>query len=303
KSISSFIINTLNGKKEGSNIVEITTSQGKEKDYAIGSSPIDDFEGLMFTFRDITFLKKIREDYIRNESLAAMTTMAAGVAHEIKNPLASISIYLQLIEKEIEDKGSLSKETASLYLPIVSSEVERINTIAVDFLYAVKPMKVNLQQCNLNDIAKITCNLVEGELKEKGINLTLNLASSLPNIFADPSLMEQSILNLIKNAIQAFNEDVLYPSIIVSTFMDGEMAKLSVEDNGCGIAEENIGKIFEPYYTTKPSGSGLGLTVIFKIMKQHGGDITLTSTVGVGSVFTLQIPVPDEERFRIPFKG
>ncbi len=127
----------------------------------------------------------------------------------------------------------------------------------------------------------------------------MNLATSLPKVFADCSLMQQSILNLVKNAMQAMPQDRKNPSIVISTFIESDMVKISVQDNGCGMTEDQMSKIFEPYYTTKSSGTGLGLTVLFKIMKQHGGDVTVHSTQGEGSEFILQIPVPQNERFRI----
>ncbi|MFC2822040.1 MAG: nitrogen regulation protein NR(II) [Spirochaetales bacterium] len=257
----------------------------------------------LFIFRDITFFNRFKDEFRKNESLAQMTTMAAGVAHEIKNPLASISIYLQLMDKMLEKKGSVTREEAHKYLDVVGEEVERINKIAVDFLFAVKPMKVNLAICSLNDIVSKTVKLAAAELREKNIALKVNLATSLPKVYADSALIEQSILNLIKNAMQAMPEDRVKPVITVSTFMDSDMVKLSVSDNGCGMTEDQMSKIFEPYFTTKSSGTGLGLTVLFKIMKQHGGDVHVRSVYGEGTEFTLQIPVPQTERFRLTDGG
>lgn len=257
----------------------------------------------LFIFRDITFFNRFKDEFRKNESLAQMTTMAAGVAHEIKNPLASISIYLQLMDKMLEKKGSVTREEAHKYLNVVGEEVERINKIAVDFLFAVKPMKVNLAICSLNDIVSKTVKLATAELREKNIALKVNLATSLPKVYADSALIEQSILNLIKNAMQAMPEDRVKPVITVSTFMDSDMVKLSVSDNGCGMTEDQMSKIFEPYFTTKSSGTGLGLTVLFKIMKQHGGDVHVRSVYGEGTEFTLQIPVPQTERFRLTDGG
>lgn len=257
----------------------------------------------LFIFRDITFFNRFKDEFRKNESLAQMTTMAAGVAHEIKNPLASISIYLQLMDKMLEKKGSVTREEAHKYLDVVGEEVERINKIAVDFLFAVKPMKVNLAICSLNDIVSKTVKLATAELREKNIALKVNLATSLPKVYADSALIEQSILNLIKNAMQAMPEDRVKPVITVSTFMDSDMVKLSVSDNGCGMTEDQMSKIFEPYFTTKSSGTGLGLTVLFKIMKQHGGDVHVRSVYGEGTEFTLQIPVPQTERFRLTDGG
>lgn len=262
-----------------------------------------DLKAMMFVFRDITFFNRFKEEFRKNESLAQMTTMAAGVAHEIKNPLASISIYLQLMDKMMEKNGSMTREEAKKYLDVVSEEVDRINKIAVDFLFAVKPMKVNLAICNINDIVKKTVSVVSAELEQKGIALNLHLAVSLPKVLADCTLIQQSILNLINNAMQAMPEDRKDPEITVSTFMEDDMVKICVADNGCGMTEEQMSKIFEPYYTTKSSGTGLGLTVLFKIMKQHEGDVTVHSTPGKGSEFTLQIPVPSTERFRLADDG
>ena len=267
------------------------------------ASRVSEIKALLFVFRDMTFFNRFKEEFRKNESLAQMTTMAAGVAHEIKNPLASISIYLQLMDKMMEKNGSMTREEAKKYLDVVSEEVDRINKIAVDFLYAVKPMKVNLAICNVNDIVKKTVSVVSAELKEKGIAFKQHLAVSLPKVLADSSLIQQSILNLINNAMQAMPEDRKDPAITVSTFMENDMVKISVADNGCGMTEEQMSKIFEPYYTTKSSGTGLGLTVLFKIMKQHEGDVTVSSTPGVGSEFTLQIPVPSSERFRLTDDG
>lgn len=267
------------------------------------ASLVSEIKALLFVFRDMTFFNRFKEEFRKNESLAQMTTMAAGVAHEIKNPLASISIYLQLMDKMMEKNGSMTREEAKKYLDVVSEEVDRINKIAVDFLYAVKPMKVNLAICNVNDIVKKTVSVVSAELKEKGIAFKQHLAVSLPKVLADSSLIQQSILNLINNAMQAMPEDRKDPAITVSTFMENDMVKISVADNGCGMTEEQMSKIFEPYYTTKSSGTGLGLTVLFKIMKQHEGDVTVSSTPGVGSEFTLQIPVPSSERFRLTDDG
>ena len=291
------------GKESDSEIFEIDFPGEGSKSLNCSASRVKEPEGFLFSFRDVTFFKRFREEFRRNESLAQMTTMAAGVAHEIKNPLASISIYLQLMDKMMEKNGSMTREEARKYLDVVSEEVDRINRIAVDFLFAVKPMKVDLSSISANDIVRKTMEVVGPELEEKGIRLDLNLATSLPKVLADVSLMQQALLNLVKNAMQAMPEDRKDPRITVSTYIDSDMVKLSVADNGCGMNEEQMSKIFEPYYTTKSSGTGLGLTVLFKIMKQHGGDVTVHSVQGEGSEFILQIPVPESERFRITDGG
>jgi len=302
--IVSFIKTFIEGGKPSvEEFFEVDDHVNGTRSVSCMASRIQDPAGYLFFFRDITYFKRFREEFRKNESLAQMTTMAAGVAHEIKNPLASISIYLQLMEKMMEKNGSMTAQEARKYLDVVSEEVDRINRIAVDFLFAVKPMKVNLSICSVNDIVEKTLEVVKAELEEKGITLKTHLAVSLPKVMADCSLIQQSLLNLIKNAMQAMPEDQKEKNITVSTYIEGDMVRISVSDNGCGMTEEQMSKIFEPYYTTKSSGTGLGLTVLFKIMKQHGGDVTVRSVPGEGSEFTLQLPVPSSERFRITDEG
>lgn len=262
---------------------------------------LKDFDGILFTFTDVTYFHRFKDEFRKNETLASMTTMAAGVAHEIKNPLASISIYLQLLDREFAKKGSIDKNTADKYLSVVKEEVDRLNSIAVDFLFAVKPMKVNLEKANLNDICLKVVKVVSPELEEKGISLDLRLATSLPNVMIDISLMQQAILNLIKNAMQAIDNDAKEKSILLSSYIDGEYAVLSVADTGCGMTNEQMEKIFEPYFTTKSNGTGLGLTVLFKIIKEFGGEINVHSQKGHGSEFVLRIPIPRDERYRISY--
>ena len=298
--VQAFIGNFIAGSaKEDEEFFETGIPGGGTKSISCKAMKLADPICSLFVFRDITFFNRFKEEFRKNESLAQMTTMAAGVAHEIKNPLASISIYLQLMEKMMEKNGSMTSAEARKYLDVVEEEVERINRIAVDFLFAVKPMKVNLTACSMNDIVRKTADVAGPELEDKGIRLVMHLATSLPKVFADPALIEQSLLNLVKNAMQAMPEDRKDPCVTISTYIESDMVKLSVQDNGCGMTEDQMSKIFEPYYTTKSSGTGLGLTVLFKIMKQHGGDVTVHSVYGEGSEFILQVPVPQNERFRL----
>ena len=264
---------------------------------------IDDFDGLFFIISDVTFFYKFKDEFRKNESLASMTTMAAGVAHEIKNPLASILLYVQIMEKLIERDGCLTKEEAEKNLSVVKEEVQRLNSIAVDFLFAVKPMKVSFEKYSLNDLVNKVLKLATTELEQSGIQLNLNLASSMPNVMMDIGLMQQVLLNLIKNAIQAMNNCENGKNITIDTYLDGTNAVLAVSDTGCGMTEKQMEKIFEPYFTTKSEGNGLGLTIVFKIIKEHGGDIHVRSTLGEGSQFTITLPIPQEERFRIQYNS
>lgn len=275
------------------------SSSSSDMKIRVSANKISDTDLTLFQFMDITLFEKIKVEFRKNESLAQMTTMAASVAHEIKNPLASISIYLQLLSRKFDKEGSLSKEEAQKSLNVINSEIERLNKIAVDFLFAVKPMNVNLKLEDINKSVKKVFELAQAESITHKIKLSLNLGSSIPKVNIDSNLIQQCILNLVRNSIQAFDGSQKENTIEISTFQDGDTVKLSVTDNGCGMESETLSKIFEPYYTTKANGTGLGLTTIFKIMKEHGGEVTAVSEVGKGSVFTLVLPVPSSQRFRL----
>lgn len=287
------------GLSESEYFFNATSSIYGEMEIRVTGLYMKGLDAYLFTFKDFTFFRKLYDEFRRSESLAAMTTMAAGVAHEIKNPLASISIYLQLLQKKLEKNGVLQKKDADKSFGIISEEIERLNKIAVDFLFAVKPLKVNPVIQSINVAASKAVELARGEASEKGINIETTFSGGLPSVRYDSALIEQCILNLLKNSIQAITRANSEGRISVSTYLDGNNVKLSVEDNGCGMSEEVMNKIFEPYYTTKASGTGLGLTNIFKIMKEHEGDISVTSTEGEGSVFTLTLPVPKSQRMRL----
>lgn len=254
---------------------------------------------------DIT-KKRLEDNRLRrSESLAQMTTMAAGVAHEIKNPLASISIYLQLLKREFKKKEQLKEEDAQKYLSVIGEEIDRLNSIVVDFLFAVRPLTVNLRKENINDLILDLSNFVKAELDQNNIKLELKLESPLPKLMLDAQLFRNAALNILKNAIQAIQsvKDVRDGLISIETKVNYDMVEVTFSDNGCGIPQEKIGKIFEPYYTTKETGTGLGLTLLFKIMKEHEGDVNVISKVDEGTSFVLTFAIPKDERLRLPSLG
>ena len=196
--------------------------------------------------------------------------MAAGVAHEIKNPLASIGIHLQLLRKAFERKESLTMEDANRYLNVIDEEIERLNAIVVDFLFAVRPMDVRLRLENVNDVVNDVFNFVSHELQQHGIMIERHLEEFLPKLRLDENLLKQALLNIIKNAMNAMEESG--GVLVVSTKLLGDHVALTIRDTGMGMDESTMTKIFEPYFTTKPSGSGLGLTMVFKVVKSTSGD-------------------------------
>ena len=283
--------------------------KGEEKDFSIQSG--NEVRVYRVSFRRIAagnksfmdvMIKEITDSIRketrlrRSESLASMTTMAAGVAHEIKNPLAAMALHTQLLRKAFTRFGSLKLEDAEKYLSVLDEEIEHLNKIAVDFLFAVKPMEVELKKDNINLIITDILSFLEPEAEEKKVEVVSNLSSFIPNIEIDARLVKQALLNLIQNAFAAMEGG---GKLTVSTKLNGNFISVKIEDTGIGIDEDKLQKIFEPYYTTKASGTGLGLTLVYKIMKEHHGDIHVSSRKGEGTSFVLDFPIPASERMAI----
>ncbi len=260
----------------------------------------DSRQRFVFIIHDITEERRKDAQLHRSESLASLTTVAAGVAHEIKNPLASIGIHLQLLRKAFEKKREMTAESASRYLDVIDEEIERLNLIVVDFLFAVRPMDVRLRLEDVNRILKDVISFVTYELSEYGITVIQEFEDYLPKLRIDENLFKQVILNIIKNAMHAMDEGG--GVLTLRTRNTGDNVDILITDTGSGMDEVTQNKIFEPYFTTKASGSGLGLTVVFKVMKEHGGDISVSSRSGKGTTFTLSLPVPKSQRLALASK-
>ena len=244
--------------------------------------------------------RRSREARLRRaESLASLTTLAAGVAHEIKNPLGSIGIHSQLARKTLDQLEDANVEVVGSYLNVIDEEIDRLNKIVVDFLFAVRPMDTHLEPYDLNELVGDLLSFVQFELDQAGIELDANLSEELPALNIDPKYFKQALMNLLKNAISAMPEG---GRLRVATVIRGERVLLRISDNGIGISEEEIDKIFEPYFTTKDFGSGIGLTLVYKVVKEHQGDISVISKEGLGTTFTISLPLPQGEQRLLDWK-
>jgi len=302
KEITAFLREKL-GNQEKVIDKEFTLSNGYTKTLSCSIVPLvrgGKIQGNLIHLEDITDRREKEARLRRAESLAALTTLTAGVAHEIKNPLASIGIHLQLIKKEMGGKKEVGTRRIANYLSVIGEEVDRLNRIVVDFLFAVRPMNAALEPGDLNKVVRELFDFVSFELEEAGITVTLRLGEKLPLILLDEKYMKQAFLNIVKNAIAAMPEGGL---LTVETYLQGGDLCLKVSDTGSGIPEQIIGKIFEPYFTTKEFGSGLGLTMVYKIVKEHLGEITVSSRQGGGASFILSFPIPQKEKRLISYNG
>jgi signal transduction histidine kinase len=236
----------------------------------------------------------------RMENLASLTTLAAGVAHEIKNPLGSIGIHIQLIQRSLTRNEKVDRDEVLGFIDIVNEEVERLNKIVVDFLFAVRPMDTKLEEKDLNSLISDLIQFLQYELNEEGIESELHLDETLPELLLDERFMKQALLNIIKNAIAAMPEG---GKLTIETARHDNEAVLRITDTGEGMSEDVLNKIFEPYFTTKDFGSGIGLTLVYKVVKEHYGDISVDSEVGKGTTFSVHLPLPQKEKRLLDWKG
>jgi PAS domain S-box-containing protein len=255
-------------------------------------------EGAIVHMEDITEKRHRDAQLRRAESLASLTTLAAGVAHEIKNPLGSISIHIQLIRKALQGKEDVPVPFLERHLGVVDEEIERLNKIVVDFLFAVRPMDVQLRDGDPGELVSGIADFIRPEAEKAGVMVEVDVAPDLPRVALDERLMKQALLNLVKNALAAMpGGGTLH---LIAEHVEDEV-RLTVQDSGVGISEEALPKIFEPYFTTKENGTGLGLTITFKIVREHDGEITVSSRPEQGSSFTINLPVPQKERRLLPY--
>ena len=282
----------LNGEKVQDWEIDVDVN-GRNRLLSISMMPLvynHRITGSLIYIEDITE-RRNRESRLRQaENLASLTTLAAGVAHEIKNPLGSISIHLQLMQKALAKNKDSSMNK---YLDVLNEEVERLNRTVVDFLFAVRPISLELREGNINKLVSDLIDFVRPEMEQSKIRCVLNLETELPTIVMDERYMKQVLLNLVKNAQAAMKGG---GTLTVATALAENEIKLSVADTGVGISPKNLAKIFDPYFTTKETGTGLGLTLAFKIIREHRGDIAVQSREGHGSCFTITLPVIQKER-------
>ena len=228
-------------------------------------------------------LGKVEKELQRSERLAALGKMAAGVAHELRNPLSSIKGLALLLRSKFSDDSS-SVETAD----IMVREVERLNRSIAELLDYANPAKLNKISTKLNLIVEKTLRLITMDIQAQGISLDLNLAEGLPDIEVDEDKLNQVFLNLFLNGIQAMANGGI---LSVSSFQRVDNVAVVIEDTGTGITKEDLPRIFDPYFTTKNDGTGLGLALSTKIVEEHEGEIILTSEPGKGTRVEVILPV------------
>lgn len=268
-------------RKKSGNIVPLSLSATPIKNEQGGC------DGTVLVLRDLTEIKQLQEKIKRTEKLAAIGELAARVAHEIRNPLSSIRGFAQFLRQALKDQAKEQE-----YAEIMVSEVDRINRVVSDLLTFARPMRVELSPVDVADLIEHSVRLVREEALSRKVEIRMNV-SNLTELPLDQSQISQALLNLLLNALQAVDSE---GHVEIGAVLDASESRLHlwVEDDGPGLAPDEIKRIFEPFYTTKEKGTGLGLAIVYNIVENHNGEIKVVSPpAGLtrGCRFSIFIPI------------
>ena len=248
--------------------------------------------GHVMLIRDITRSREEAEKEMESEKLNALTLLAAGVAHEIGNPLNSLSLHLQLLERRVRSLPEGDQKPLQEHLGTARTEIERLDTILKQFLQAMRPTNPEREATELHQVLEESLFALSPELEGRQISVKLDLTPDLPPLHLDPTQIKQALYNVIRNAYQAVNQKA--GEISIQTHVTDFEVTLAISDNGSGISPEVMGAMFEPFKTTKTEGTGLGMLIVRRILREHGGELEVESEEDVGTKVTLFFPRTDK---------
>jgi PAS domain S-box-containing protein len=271
--------------------IEIGINKPSKKTLTVSISPLFDkkknYVGQILLFRDITEKSRFERQLYSQNQLSTIGILASWVAHEVRNPLTAINVHLELLKEEMLNPTEGSKEEIATIIQTIQSEVERLDNNVRGFLDFSKLPPLKREPIDLNQLIKSIEWFMSSEAQQADVKIATQLEEVLPKISADTNQLTLAIINLIKNGIQAMPSG---GNLTLATCNNVESINLIITDEGEGIAPENMDKIFDFLFSTKPHGSGLGLPICKRIIKEHGAEITFESMPGKGATFTISFP-------------
>jgi PAS domain S-box-containing protein len=265
-------LNTVNGKRRVSVSVQAIQEDGERM-------------GALVTLRDLDSIESINTQLQVSERLAALGRITAGVAHEVKNPLNSMRLWLENLKESLPPEPDSGSQQA---VQVLDKEIDRLDAVVKRFLDFTRPMEVRLEATQLADVLKEVIEIAKPQLQKTKIHVAQLLPIDVPEVYVDRALLKQAVLNLVLNAVEAMPTGGQLRLILSRR---GENAEITVGDTGRGIPLENRQKIFQLFFTTRPGGSGIGLASTFRIVQLHNGSIDFTSEVGRGTTFRIELPL------------
>jgi len=252
-------------------------------------------KGVLVILRDVTRDRKQEASTLESERFNAVKLLAAGVAHEIGNPLNALNIHLQLLARELQDLPDGTREPLADLVDVARAEVERLDTIIRQFLRALRPTQPVMRTEQVTDVLQETLALLKTEFENRRIAVSVDIVDAIPTVQLDRSQIKQVFFNLIKNALEAMPDG---GTLRIEVSAGDVYVDIAFIDTGKGIAPEELQRVFEPYRTSKQTGSGLGLMIVQRIVDEHGGEIELASKPDVGTCFKVRLP-RSERRVRL----
>jgi signal transduction histidine kinase len=245
--------------------------------------------GTVLVLDDVTEVRALEEQVQRAQRLAALGRLAGGLAHEIRNPLGIVRAAAQILGGELRRDQHLGE-----YTQVIQTEVDRVDRLIEQLLAYARPRPLMHGVVQTHELIERAVSLTRPYAAQQGVDLTAEEISVLPPLHGDGELLHQALVNLVMNAIQASERGgAVVVRGAVTASGEASRVQLEIRDNGRGIAPDDRERIFDPFFTTRDDGVGLGLSIVQQIVHEHGGTIDVTSEPGVGSVFTVQFPMPD----------
>jgi two-component system, NtrC family, sensor histidine kinase HydH len=269
--------------------IKVKQRSGKEIPLSLSAAPLKDdlgqAIGSVLLLRDLREIRDLQEKVRRGERLASLGRLAAGVAHEIRNPLSSIRGFAQYFRNRFKDR-----EEELEYASIMVKEVDRLNRVITELLDFARPKEPHREPHSLENVFDYSLRLLQPELAKKQVEVERDFEPHLPLVRVDRDQISQAILNLLLNSLESINEGGKI-RVRLGKKDSSPSLQVAISDTGRGIPQEDLGKVFEPFFSTKRKGTGLGLAIVHQIVASHGGDITVESQEGMGTTFRITLPI------------